>query len=135
LSLMSALATRMNRAYGPILLVLLAAWFMKVWAHPHAAGTMAELAGRAKVGFAPGWLVLAELAAFTLVSAALFASSFVGRSPLGELRPAPRSRRRALWEAFARPYEQAPPRVPRRQRAGAGPGEHPPADGARSAPP
>src|SRR3954466_14360561 len=28
LSLMSALATRMNRAYGPILLVMLAAWFM-----------------------------------------------------------------------------------------------------------
>src|SRR4051812_10465542 len=131
---MSALATRMNRAYGPILLVLLAAWFMKVAAHPHAVGSLAELAARAKTGFVPGWVVLGGLAMFTLASAALFASSFVGRAPLGELRPAPRSRRRALWEAFARPYELAPPRVPRRRRA-TGPGERPPAEGARSAPP
>src|SRR3954471_7447513 len=100
LSLESALATRMNRAYGPILLVLLAAWFMKVWAHPRAARSLADLAERAHVGFVPGWLVLSGLGVFSLVSAALFASSFVGRSPLGELRPAPRSRRRALWEAF-----------------------------------
>jgi uncharacterized membrane protein len=132
LSHWSALATRMNRAYGPILLVLLVAWFMKVSAHPHPVGSVQELVLRAKTGFVPGWVVLAGLVVFALVSAALFASSFVGRAPLGELRPAPRSRRRALWEAFARPYELAPPRVPqRRQPAGA----RAPPEGARSAPP
>ncbi|HEY8209328.1 MAG TPA: DUF2270 domain-containing protein [Myxococcaceae bacterium] len=143
LSLESALATRMNRAYGPILLVLLAAWFMKVWTHPYEAKSVAEVTQRAHVGLIPGWLVLAGLVVFTLVAAALFASSFVGRLPLGELRPAPHSRRRALWEAFGRPYELAPPRVSRRQRKGAAAGEHPgtdtgeqpPPDGARSAPP
>jgi uncharacterized membrane protein len=142
LSHWSALATRMNRAYGPILLVLLASWFMKVAAHPHAVGSVSELADRAHVSFVPGWVVLTGLAAFTLVSVALFASSFIGRAPLGELRPAPHSRRRALWEAFARPYEVAPPRVPQRRHGaggrtgpGASAGEHPPADDARSARP
>ncbi|HYV48114.1 MAG TPA: DUF2270 domain-containing protein [Myxococcaceae bacterium] len=140
LSHWSALATRMNRTYWPILLVLLVAWIMKVTAHPQVVGSLAELSQRAHVAFVPGWVILAGLIAFAFVSAALFASSFVGRAPLGELRPAPRSRRRALWEAFARPYELAPPRMPRRRQAGspgpgAGPGERPPAEGARSAPP
>ncbi|HVE86922.1 MAG TPA: DUF2270 domain-containing protein [Myxococcales bacterium] len=133
LSMRSALATRMHRAYGPILLVLLAAWFMKVSAHPAPAGSLAELAHRARVSFIPGWLVLLALVMGTLVSAALYASSLVGRAPLGELRPPPRSRRRALWEAFARPYELAPPRVPRRARAKHG--DTQPQEDARSAPP
>jgi len=133
LSMRAALSTRMNRAYGPILLVLLAAWFIKIWAHPSTAGSLEELAIRAHVGFIPGWLVLAVVGTGSLLAVALFAGSFVGRAPLGELRPVPRSRRRALWEAFVRPYELAPPRVPQRRRARGG--EIRPPDGARSAPP
>ena len=133
LSMRSAVSTRLNRTYGRILMVMLAAWFIKIWAHPGTAGSVEELVGRAHVGFIPGWLVLGGVAAGTLVAAALYAASFVGRAPLGELRPVPRSRRRALWEAFVRPYELAPPRVPQRRRARGG--EIRPPDGARSAPP
>lgn len=137
LSLFSALATRMHRAYGPILLVLLAAWFMKVGSHPKPAQTFDEFAHRAHMGFVPGIVVLAVLAAGALLAVALFVSSFVARAPLGELRPRPRSRRRALWEAFARPYELAPPRLAQRRRAKASAGKSapPPPEGARSAPP
>jgi uncharacterized membrane protein len=128
LSLFSALATRMHRAYGPILLVLLAAWFIKVGQHPTPAKTLGEIAARARMAFVPGAVVLGVLFVGTLAAAMLFASSFLTRQPLGELRPRPRSRRRALWEAFARPYELAPPRLAQRRRAraaaagGGGPG-------------
>lgn len=105
LSLFSAVATRMNRAYGPVLLVLLAAWFMKVATHPRPTQDVYEVLQRAHVGLVPGSLVVAVVAMFTLAAATLFASSFVARAPLGELRMRPRSRRRALWEVFARPYE------------------------------
>ncbi|HEX8536744.1 MAG TPA: DUF2270 domain-containing protein, partial [Cystobacter sp.] len=36
LSLFSAISTRLNRAYGPILLVLTLTWFVKVYSHPQA---------------------------------------------------------------------------------------------------
>jgi uncharacterized membrane protein len=133
LSMASAVATRLHRVYGPILLVMAAAWFLKVWTHPTVAGSLAELSRRAHVGVVPGPVVLGLVVGGLLLAAALYITSFVARAPLGELQPVPRSRRRALWEAFARPYELAPPRVPLRRRAKAG--ELRPAEGARSAPP
>jgi uncharacterized membrane protein len=114
LSLFSAVATRMNRAYGALFLVLVLAWAMKVVTHPRPTADLQEIIRRAHVGLVPGMAVLTGVAVFMLAVAALFAVSFMARAPLGELRVRPRSGRRALWEVFARPYELKH----RRQRSG-----------------
>ncbi len=115
LSLFSALATRMNRAYGPLLLVLLLSWFVKVYSHPSAAKTWDQLIERAHVGPVPGGAVIAFLMLATLVFILAFVTAIVARPPLGELRPRPRSRRLALWEVMFRPY--AVPSTPKRRAA------------------
>lgn len=110
LSLFSAISTRLNRAYGPILLVLTLTWFVKVYSHPHVPGNFGEFMDRAKVGPLPGGLVMGAVMLLVLVFAYLFAASFFTRAPLGELRPLPRGRRAALWESFYRPYATLAPR-------------------------
>lgn len=115
LSLLAAVATRMNRAYGPILVVLLLTWFVKVFAHPSQARSLDEFLERAGIGFVPGAAVASVLAVFTLIAILLFIMSFVARAPLGELQTRPRTRKRALWETFARPYELKRPRSARRK--------------------
>jgi uncharacterized membrane protein len=104
LSLFSAISTRLNRAYGPILIVLLMSWFVKVYSHPKPPSSFAEFVHRAHVGPVPGALVMGLISMLSLMAAYLFISSFFVRAPLGELRPRPRSRRTVLWEAFYRPY-------------------------------
>ncbi|CAM4358822.1 DUF2270 domain-containing protein [Corallococcus exiguus] len=104
LSLVSAIATRLNRAYGPILIVLLVTWFFKVYSHPRPPRDFGDFVERAHVAWIPGPVVMAALLFLTVAAAYLFTASFFIRSPLGELRTRPRGRRAAMWEAFYRPY-------------------------------
>ncbi|MFP2931855.1 DUF2270 domain-containing protein [Pyxidicoccus sp. 3LG] len=119
LSLFSAISTRLNRAYGPILMVLMATWFVKVYSHPKPPTDFEEFVERAHVAWLPGPLVMGLLAFLTLGASYLFFSSFFIRAPMGELRTRPRGRRAALWESFYRPYaihtraQQARRRPPR----------------------
>ncbi|SEU26717.1 DUF2270 domain-containing protein [Stigmatella erecta] len=115
LSLISAISTRLNRAYGPILIVLLLSWFVKVYSHPQAPGTFREFVERAHVGPVPGEFIMSLIAGMSLLAIYMFVSSFFVRAPLGELRTRPRGRRAALWESFYRPYalNRSRRRVPR----------------------
>lgn len=120
LSLFSAISTRLNRAYGPILLVLVVTWFVKVFSHPRPAPSLDEFFERAHVGPVPGQVVVVLLVMMLVLFFTLFLLSFFGRSPLGELRMRPTSRRLELWERFYRPYAVAAPRrSQRRRRTGA----------------
>jgi uncharacterized membrane protein len=110
LSLFSAISTRLNRAYGPIFIVLLLSWFVKVYSHPRPPDSFGEFVQRAHVGPVPGGLLMGALFLLCLLAAYLFTSSFFIRAPLGELRPRPRSRRYTLWESFYRPYALSRPR-------------------------
>jgi len=129
LSLFSAISTRLNRAYGPIIIVLLGSWFIKVYSFPRTPESFSELTDRAHVGPVPGGLVMAVVLLMILLATYLFVSSFFIRAPLGELRIRPRSRRYALWEAFYRPYALSQPRRRRRTLAPRPPS--PPPSGAR----
>ncbi|MBM7113632.1 DUF2270 domain-containing protein [Archangium primigenium] len=120
LSLFSAISTRLNRAYGPILLVLTTTWFVKVYSHPRPPRDLDDFLHRAAVGPLPGEVVMGFLLVLMLGFTYLFAASFFTRAPMGELRTLPRGRRAALWESFYRPYATRAPR--RRGGAGAGPG-------------
>lgn len=118
LSLFSALSTRLNRAYGPILLVLTLSWFVKVYSQPRAARNFAEFVERAHIGPIHGGFVVAFFFLLVLIFAYLFVASFFTKAPLGELRTRPRGRRAALWESFYRPYA---PLAPRRRGSRKGP--------------
>jgi uncharacterized membrane protein len=126
LSLFSAVATRMNRAYGPILLVLLVSWFVKVYSHPEPVRSWDDFFERAHIGPMPGEAVVVFLFIITWLSAFAFFMALVARPPLGELKPRPRSKRLALWETIFRPYAVPPSR----QRAMRGGRAVPPQDGA-----
>ncbi len=110
LSLFSAISTRLNRAYGPILIVLLLSWFVKVYSHPQPPGSFKEFVYRAHVGPVGGAIVMAVVALISLLAAYLFISSYFVRAPLGELRPRTRTRRYTLLESFYRPYAVRRPR-------------------------
>lgn len=110
LSLISAVGTRMNRTYSPILLVLLMAWFMKVHSHPTPAHTWRQFIENAHVGPVHGWFVSIGMGLVTLAFLVLIVSAFFARPPLGELRVRPRSHRAAMWEMFLRPYGTPQPR-------------------------
>lgn len=114
LSLFSAVATRMNRAYGPILIVLLMTWFVKLYSHPVPPDSFAHFVQRAHVGPIPGVVVMIVLVLFSLFSLVLVIASIFARPPLGELRARSRPRKVALWEMFARPYAFKTPRRTRR---------------------
>lgn len=114
LSLFSAIATRMNRTYGVILVVLLLAWFVKLYSHPAPPDTFATFVHRAHIGPFPGFLVMGVLAVLTLLAIVLVIASLFARPPLGELRARSRPRKVALWEMFARPYAFKTPRRTRR---------------------
>ncbi|WP_375767853.1 DUF2270 domain-containing protein [Archangium gephyra] len=118
LSLFSAISTRLNRAYGPILLVLTLSWFVKVYSlytKPPPTGEVAArgfsaFVGHAHIGPIHGGVVMAFFFLMVLVFAYLFVASFFTKAPLGELRTRPRGRRAALWESFYRPYATLAPR-------------------------
>lgn len=118
LSLFSAISTRLNRAYGPILLVLTLTWLVKVYSHPQAPVNWHEFVERARIGPIHGSVVMVGMGLLALVFAYLFLASFFVRAPVGELRPLPRGRRAALWETFYRPYA---PLTPRRRARHASP--------------
>jgi uncharacterized membrane protein len=117
LTLFSAIATRMNRAYGPIMLVLLIAWFVKISSHPSPAQTWDSFFERAHIGPMPGEVVVGFVCILAAVFLTAFITALVARPPMGELRPRPRSQRLALWEVIFRPYAVAPP-AGRRTRRG-----------------
>lgn len=114
LSLFSAISTRLNRAYGPILIVLVLTWFVKVFSYPKAPDSFIEFVLRAKVGFVHGGIVMLVLSLGTVLLLYLFIASFFVRAPLGELRTRKRTRTR-LFESFYRPYAIQAPRRPRRR--------------------
>jgi uncharacterized membrane protein len=126
LSFFSAISTRLNRAYGPILLVLNLSWFVKVYSHPTAPRSFKEFVDRAHVGPLHGGLVMAFLFLLVLVFAYLFVASFFTRAPLGELRSRPRGRRATLWESFYRPYATLSPRRRGRRSPASSQGSPPP---------
>jgi uncharacterized membrane protein len=116
LSFMSALQTRLNRAYGSLLLVLFLTWFVKIYSHPVVAASRDEVLERAHIGPISGWLVAGAMVLLTIAFVFLFVISRFSRLPMGELRPRPRARRRSMWESFYRPYAT---RGPRRRERGA----------------
>lgn len=121
LSLFAAIATRMVRAYGPLMLVLLASWFAKVYSHPTPVKSWDQFFERAHIGMIPGAVVVVLLSLITAIFLMAFVTALVARPPLGELRPRPRSRRLSLWEVMFRPYAVPPPsrRGGRRERSSA----------------
>jgi uncharacterized membrane protein len=124
LSLFSAISTRLNRAYGHILLILTLTWFVKVYSHPRPPESFEVFVDRAYIGPLPGGVVMACLFLMVLVFTYLFVASYFTRAPLGELRTRPRGRRAALWESFYRPYATLSPR--RRGRRKSPPAQEPP---------
>lgn len=109
LSLFSAISTRMQRAYGALILVLLASWFAKVIGHPKPARSWEEFFRRAHIGPLPGELVVGVLTVVTLFFVLLFISALIARPPMGELRSRPRSHRLPMWQVMFRPYAVPPP--------------------------
>lgn len=109
LSFFSAMATRMNRAYGSLLMFLTIAWFGKVYSHPKPAQSLSDFFFRARMGAVPGWVVAGAVLILLLVLGSAFIISFIARAPLGELQPRPR-RRLAMGDMFFRPYAVPPPR-------------------------
>lgn len=126
LSLFSAISTRLNRTYGPILIVLLLSWFVKVYSHPQPPVTFREFVERAHVGPMPGSVIMVIVAVLSLLAAYLFISSYFVRAPLGELRPRHRTRRYTLLESFYRPYAARRPRRARPDQPPAPPSSRPP---------
>jgi uncharacterized membrane protein len=126
LSLFSAISTRLNRAYGPILIVLLLSWFVKVYSHPEPPQSFHEFVGRAHVGPVSGSFIMGMVAGMSLLAAYLFISSFFVRAPLGELRPRKRPQRYTLLESFYRPYAARRPRRSRTPRTPPPPPSEPP---------
>ena len=120
LSLLSAITTRLNRAYAPMFLILIGAWGVKLYSHPARPESFHEFVYRARVGALSGWVALAVMGGFLLGVVLLFAASLYFNPPTGELQARPPSRRTALWERFARPYAVRNPR-----RRASAPAHHP----------
>lgn len=116
LSLASAVGTRLNRVYGPMLAVLMVTWFAKVHRHPLPANTWRSFFENATFGPFPGALVFAVMVVFTVVLGLVLAASMVARQPLGELKARPRASPLALWRQLLRPYGAPSPRLRRPRR-------------------
>lgn len=111
LSLLAAVANRVNRSYGPILLVTVLAWFVKVNTHPVRANSFAQLVENARVGPVPGLLIVIVMIATAITVALLYAYARVASPPVGEMRVRPRSHRLPRWERVLRPYAIPRPRT------------------------
>lgn len=109
LSLFSAIATRLTRAYGPLLAVLLASWFAKVYGHPRPVQNWDEFFTRAHTGPVPGVVVVGLLALFAIAFVFAWVTAMIIRPPMGELRPRSRPHRLPFWETMFRPYAAPPP--------------------------
>lgn len=104
LSLVSAMQTRLSRAYGSLFSILLLSWFGKIAMHPTPTHSLSTLLQRAQIGFIPGWAVAGILLASTLGFGILFVAGRLGKPPLGELRVRPRSFQRSIWHGLSSPY-------------------------------
>jgi len=117
LSLASAVGTRLNRTYGPMLAVLVVTWFAKVHRHPVPANTWRSFFDNAQFGVVPGAAVFGVMALFTLVLGLVLVLSMIARQPQGELKPRPRSSSAlAVWRSLLRPYGAPSPRLRRPRR-------------------
>jgi uncharacterized membrane protein len=117
LSLASAVSTRLNRTYGPMLAVLVVTWFAKVHRHPLPANTWRSFFDNAKFGVVPGTVVFGVMAVFTLILGLVLVLSMVARQPQGELKPRARSSSAlAVWRSLLRPYGAPSPRLRRPRR-------------------
>jgi uncharacterized membrane protein len=108
----TALGQRARRAYGPVLLVLLVAWGVKLTVHHEQVRSLADFVDRAHVGFLPGGAVLTSVLVLYLATGALVVSSLVARPPATELLAARRRLRRTLREALQRPGMDRSPLSP-----------------------
>lgn len=106
-----ALGQRARRAYGPVLLVLLVAWGVKLSVHHEQLRSASDFVYRAHVGFVPGGAVLAGVFVFYGALGALMVSSMLAGPPQTELLAA-RRRRRPLREALQRPRAERSPLLP-----------------------
>jgi uncharacterized membrane protein len=71
IGLLSAMAYRVRRNYGYLLLVAIGAWLLKLEMHPAPAASFSELLRRAEIGPIGGWVVWGGVAALALSSTAL----------------------------------------------------------------
>ncbi len=96
-----AIGQRVKRAYGPVLVVLLIAWFVALYAE--GSVPFGELIDRMAIGFIPGWLVGALVLLIYLSLGALAALSILTGPPSTEVMPIRRHRRplSALFESIA----------------------------------
>ena len=116
LTLASAVGTRINRTYGPMLAVLVLTWFVKVHRHPKPATTFESFFRNAAVGFVSGEVMTVIMTVFALAVLVVVLFAMIARQPLGEMRSRPRSQRMAVWNSFLRPYGAPTPRRRRPRR-------------------
>ena len=102
LSLTSALAYRVRRNYGYLLLVVVVAWGIKLDMHPAPALTWAEFIQRAAVGLVPGELVFATVGVMTVAVTVLALAAPSERMRDWQELPSPLMRIRSFGRA-ARP--------------------------------
>ncbi len=107
-----ALGQRARRAYGPVLLVLLVAWGVKLSMHHEEVRSISDFVGRAHLGFLPGGVVLAGVLVLYAALVALMVSSVLAGPPQTELLAPRRRKRRPLREALQRPRAESSPLVP-----------------------
>src|SRR5262249_23100709 len=110
LSLFSALAVRLSRVYGSVMLILAISWAVKVQEYPVPTRSLSEFVRRAHVAQIPGWAVLGSLSIIWIGLAFLYATSLSAPSPWGELGIRHRLRRAPLWQRLVRPYAMQTPR-------------------------
>src|SRR5262249_19607260 len=87
ISLWEALGRRLRRNYLWIYLVLLSAWVAKLLLYPEVVQSWNEFVARARIGVAPGWLVMTLVMAFY---AALVIVAYLTRNlhqSVGEVLP------------------------------------------------
>ncbi len=103
-SITVALAQRIRRAYGPMLVVILAAWMMRLSVRPELIGTFEDFVNRAHLGFIPGSMVITIVILFYLFLGLITALSVWFHPPATELRPT-RRRKRTLKDVFASSWD------------------------------
>lgn len=87
ITFIEAVGRRLRRNYGWIFVIQLAAYVGKLLIHPDAAGSLAEVVGRAAIGPLPGALVLALGLAFHSAWIAIAAFTYRSRRGADRVRP------------------------------------------------
>lgn len=87
ISIWEALGRRLRRNYLWIYIVLLGAWFAKLLLYPEAIESWDQLTTRARIGVAPGWLIMGIVLAFYALLIILAAATRRLRHSVGEVFP------------------------------------------------